>query len=253
MAKQEKDRFSLNKGGNRRFDIQKGSSRKFDLSKDDGEVITPSETTGASNNDVGAFAPNPPKPMEPASVNPVDESHAIEMGAEKPSHDTKKSKVWLWALIGIAVVLAFIAMAILNKTNKDETSVDSKVENAVVNMDSIVDENTGEDVEAPVDNQEATSAEVANEQKDASSESSTPDVNTGVAETPVSQAGSEAAATNAIRSVPTVTGVSNNIEVEALNVIKGKYGDGNERKSRLGVRYAEIQNRVNELKRAGKF
>ncbi|MBD5239140.1 MAG: hypothetical protein HDS64_05125 [Bacteroidales bacterium] len=248
MAKQEKDRFSLNKGGNRRFDIHKGSSRKFDLSKDDIEEVTSPEATVTPKPDEVVFAPNPPQPMEPASVNPVKKQGSVEIPIEEATPAPKKSKVWLWALIGIAVVLAFIGMAMLNKTNKDEASVDSQVENTVVNNDSI-----GEDVTDPVDNQESTSAEVANEQKVTSSESSTPDVNTGVVEIPVSQAGSEATATNAIRSVPTVTGVSNDIEVEALNVIKGTYGDGNERKSRLGVRYAEIQNRVNELKRAGKF
>ena len=41
------------------------------------------------------------------------------------------------------------------------------------------------------------------------------------------------------------------IEQEALNVIRGDYGVGSQRKELLGKRYAEIQRRVNEMYRKG--
>ena len=47
--------------------------------------------------------------------------------------------------------------------------------------------------------------------------------------------------------------VSDDIETEALKVIRGDYGVGQERKDKLGEKYQPIQNRVNELKREGLF
>jgi hypothetical protein len=38
-----------------------------------------------------------------------------------------------------------------------------------------------------------------------------------------------------------------------MKVIRGDYGDGEERKEKLGSNYQSIQSRVNELKREGVF
>ena len=47
--------------------------------------------------------------------------------------------------------------------------------------------------------------------------------------------------------------ISNDIEAEAIKVIRGDYGLGQERKDKLGAKYQIIQSRVNELKREGIF
>ena len=47
--------------------------------------------------------------------------------------------------------------------------------------------------------------------------------------------------------------ISDNIEQEALNVIRGDYGNVPERREKLGSKYQEVQNRVNQLKREGAF
>ena len=47
--------------------------------------------------------------------------------------------------------------------------------------------------------------------------------------------------------------VSNDVEAEAMKVIRGDYGVGQERKNKLGEKYQTIQNRVNELKHEGVF
>lgn len=47
--------------------------------------------------------------------------------------------------------------------------------------------------------------------------------------------------------------VSGNIEQEARSVIHGDYGNFPERREKLGGRYQEIQNRVNQLKKEGFF
>lgn len=46
---------------------------------------------------------------------------------------------------------------------------------------------------------------------------------------------------------------SNSTEAEALKVIRGDYGNVPQRKELLGSRFNEIQARVNQLKREGKF
>lgn len=53
-------------------------------------------------------------------------------------------------------------------------------------------------------------------------------------------------------SVQAVT-VSYNVEQEAMNVIRGDYGNIPERREKLGSKYQTIQKRVNELKREGVF
>lgn len=56
-----------------------------------------------------------------------------------------------------------------------------------------------------------------------------------------------------VATTVTTANVSNDIEAEAMKVIRGDYGIGQERKDRLGDKYQPIQNRVNELKREGVF
>lgn len=45
--------------------------------------------------------------------------------------------------------------------------------------------------------------------------------------------------------------VTGTVEEEAIEVIRGKYGNGAVRKRNLGDRYAEIQSKVNEMYRNG--
>jgi hypothetical protein len=41
--------------------------------------------------------------------------------------------------------------------------------------------------------------------------------------------------------------VSDNVDVEAMKVIRGEYGNNPDRRNALGARYHEIQTRVNQL------
>ena len=47
------------------------------------------------------------------------------------------------------------------------------------------------------------------------------------------------------------SGATGAVEEEAIEVIRGKYGNGDVRKRNLGDRYAEIQSKVNEMYRNG--
>ena len=44
---------------------------------------------------------------------------------------------------------------------------------------------------------------------------------------------------------------NSDIEQKALDVIRGKYGNGNERKEKLGSDYSAVQKKVNELYKQG--
>jgi hypothetical protein len=54
-----------------------------------------------------------------------------------------------------------------------------------------------------------------------------------------------------IATTSTGSSASGTVEEEAIEVIRGKYGNGEVRKRNLGVRYAEIQSKVNEMYRNG--
>lgn len=67
---------------------------------------------------------------------------------------------------------------------------------------------------------------------------------------------SDADATEAQETVvpdPTTPGITSggSVEEEATLVIRGVYGNGEERKQKLGAKYPEIQNKVNEMYRDG--
>ncbi|MCM1141253.1 MAG: hypothetical protein NC453_22015 [Muribaculum sp.] len=78
-------------------------------------------------------------------------------------------------------------------------------------------------------------------------------------ETPSEQISNETAPTATVQSEQNVEASAipssniNDVEAEAIKVIRGDYGVGQERKDKLGDRYQPIQNRVNELKREGVF
>ena len=121
----------------------------------------------------------------------------------------------------------------------------------------IVEEETIEEVTTPAENTEEVSNESEipagvdavekNANNDESSNPSESIVNTPEI-TPVATQTTNNVATNNASSV-----VSNDVEAEALKVIRGEYGIGQERKNRLGNKYDAIQQRVNELKREGAF
>lgn len=219
MAKQDKSKFQLNKGTDHGFDISKGGKRKFDLSKDDEDpVVAPAskpQPTGSDN-----------------TVNPT-----IEPKEEK-------NNKWPWIILVIIVIILLIWWLLPGKSTESETAVE---------------EETIEEVSTPAENAEKMSDEAEipagedaveeNANNDESSNSSEPVENTLETTTaPSAPQTTNNVATNNASSV-----VSNDVEAEALKVIRGEYGIGQERKNKLGNQYEAIQRRVNELKREGAF
>lgn len=231
-----------------------------------------------------------PQPEEPASVDMPDLSEeAIKAGIEDgPEEPRKKGYAWLWALIGIAIVLAFLGMIFLNRSAKEEdgastipaetvlSSADSvavddsasavaneAVENAGAEAGNVLDKAVGAVSEAAGSVADAAgdaanaakeaAANAADVAKDAASKAAqeiAPKAAKEAASKAAREIAPQAAKEAAAKAVGAVTG---SVETEALNAIRGDYGNGLVRKEKLGASYPEIQSRINQLKRAGKF
>lgn len=219
MAKQDKSKFQLNKGTDHGFDISKGGKRKFDLTKDvDEPVVAPTAE---------------PQPTAPDnSVKPT------------PEPEEKKNGKWFWMILAIIVIILLIWWLLPGKTTESEP---------------IVEEDTIEEVTTPAENTE----EVSNESEisaggDAVEENANVDESSNPSElngstTETTLVSSRPQSTNKVVNNNASSVVSNDVESEALKVIRGEYGIGQERKNRLGNQYEVIQRRVNEMKREGVF
>lgn len=219
MAKQDKSKFQLNKGTDHGFDISKGGKRKFDLTKDDEEPV------------VATIA----KPQPTTPVNPV-----------KPALEPKEknNNKWLWIILAIIVIILLIWWLLPGKSTESEPVVEEETIEEV----TALAENT-EDVS---DEAEISAGEDAAEGNANNAESSNP--SEPVANTPETTPAPTApqSTDNVAKNIaPSV--VSNDIDAEAIKVIRGEYGIGQERKNKLGNQYETIQHRVNELKREGAF
>lgn len=154
-----------------------------------------------------------------------------------PTPEKPKSKTWIWVILGI-VVVCIIGYFIFSKsgdtTVTEPTQETEVVDEAVVSTDSVNDQEQVSDDALP---NEDVSNDAAGQEATVSDAPEAP-VNTtnNTAEAPAKNAN-----------------VSNDVEAEAMKVIRGDYGVGQERKDKLGSQYQTIQSRVNELKREGIF
>lgn len=156
-----------------------------------------------------------------------------------PTPHKPKSKTWLWILLGVIVigVIGYMFLSI---------SGDKAVETPEPEVEAVAEPTEPTDTTVVEDNgiKEGVSEngdEVAN-----NPEGQNPDA----VETPspVNNTSNVSTSTSA-----SATNVSNDVEAEAMKVIRGDYGIGQERKDKLGSKYQTIQSRVNELKREGIF
>ncbi len=245
MAKKNNERIDLSKSGDELLkDMENGAT--------DAQAVTPSEETDAQPGAAGegdetpkpvipVEGVNPPQPEVPASVQEPDLSKeatdkAIEYGPEEPK---KKGFAWLWALIGIAIVLAFLGWTFLKKGDKTDANAPEQTEEAVAVADSASDDSV---VALP---SEGSSDEATTSMAENSNRSNAVQDNTVTA-----NASQESVAEDAD---PVASTPGGDVEAEAMKVIRGEYGNNPVRRNNLGAKYQEIQNRVNELKRTGKF
>ncbi len=154
--------------------------------------------------------------------------------------ETPKSKTGLWILLGVIVlgIIAYLLFFGTGKKNSSSVNEDGTevVEEVATNEIDTVAAAPAEEAVGP------ETTELASETSEAPIKRQLPMRLFQV---------SKNTATSA--STTQTVGVSSDIEAEAMKVIRGDYGIGQERKDRLGDKYQPIQNRVNELKREGVF
>ena len=242
-----------NKGN---FNFEKGGSGSSPDKDGNGKINLNKETPQELENGIEVHPIRTPQPEEPASVTEPNLSEEaikaeIENGPEEPR---KKGYAWLWALIGIAIVLAFLGMLFLNRGSKDEGADTIQSETVLSSADSVATDDSAVAVVSEAVASDSQNSNVVEQAVAAGSE-----VAANVAETATKAA--DAVASKATETAAKVTetasnaasSVSGSIESEALNAIRGEYGNGIVRKEKLGTSYSEVQSRVNEMKRAGKF
>lgn len=158
-----------------------------------------------------------------------------------PEPENTKSNKWIWWVVGV-IILCIIGYFLFSKSGKEQPA---QPETEVVEEVSAI-----EDVDEATDQPEVVQDEANAEEASKASQTEQP------AEDP--KAGAQAPVTNVVpeqtqQKATESTSISNDVEAEAMKVIRGEYGIGQERKDKLGAKYQPIQNRVNELKREGVF
>lgn len=153
-----------------------------------------------------------------------------------------KSNKWIWWVVGL-IALCIIGYFIFSKSDKEQPT---NTETEVVEEEVVATDSVNESTNQLEDAQDEANAEEVSEAAQPEQPAEESDAE---AQTPVANVSPEQTKSNAVESVT----VSNDVEAEAMKVIRGDYGIGQERKDKLGAKYQSIQNRVNELKREGVF
>lgn len=169
----------------------------------------------------------------------VEEGPQPVVAPYTPKPENSKSNKWIWWVVGV-IVLCIIGFFLFSKSGKEQPA---QTEIEVVEEVSAV-----ESVDEATDQPEGVQDEVNSEEVSEATQT----------EQPAAEPKAEAPVTNVVteQTQPKATelaSVSNDVEAEAMKVIRGEYGIGQERKDKLGAKYQPIQNRVNELKREGVF
>ena len=192
--------------------------------------------------------------------------------AAQPAQKSRKGLVWI---IVIIVVLLLLGGGYLFKNKSvdspDSTSMVASTEGAQqespataqdeatppeqadadMTTDATPDQGTATTPEAtqPASAESAAGGASQAKASEASKATAQPDSR---AEAPAASQAAKQEATPTRESASASAAVDSNKSIDelALEVIKGNYGNGAERKSKLGARYEEIQKRVNEMWRS---
>lgn len=159
---------------------------------------------------------------------------------DKPKDKSFRQKYKGW-IIGIVALLIIVALCCIFCGKKE----DSTEQNQTGQTTQVEETNTT----AEIEEQKSPVTQDVNESSETETLEAEP-TSTPTVETPNKDVAQENVKS---QNATLPTNISDNIEQEALNVIRGDYGNVPERRERLGSKYQEIQNRVNQLKREGAF
>lgn len=215
------------------------STRSFNLDKHVKRTFNLEKETEPADSPTPKFTSNP---------SPVTSDSTT---TDNGTASTGNGKRTLGIIVGVIVVAGLIAFGAIRGCGGSSVTAPT--------ADSTVSDTTYE----PTDTTHcADSTQQTNSMPDASSQEDTPSTNAPSA-TPASpasvpsapQQSAQSSAENAT-SKPTqpTTAAANptdNVDLEVQKVLKGVYGNGQERKDKLGASYTKIQRKVNELYRKG--
>lgn len=233
----------------RKFDFRKSNENRFDFTKDEPDVV---ETPQQSN----------------ASSNP--DAHATQ------SNNKSNTGKIVGSIVAAAAIIAGIFFFINNKESEggnDSTPTEviaQNTENQNEGNDAPAAETSNKDASAeskgvPANTSEAPVAENTDESPATPTSSVNPAKanDNQVAERPAKRnpatiaepakpVQSKPAATQTTKPFSVTSApVSSDVEENARRVIRGDFGNGQERRDKLGSSYSEIQGKVNEMYRQG--
>ncbi|MBS5527381.1 MAG: hypothetical protein KHX42_04405 [Prevotella sp.] len=188
-----------------------------------------------------------PQEETPAEVKPVVTQKPEEPNVNVPPETppTKKSKNWIWIVLVLSAVVLFLCYKSCDKSPATESSNDQTTTTQVEgNNDSVVVD--GNESEVTPSNETDDNAD-----ENVASESELKDEDT-VDEKQATEPQTTTAPNNSVQqNNASSVSISGTLEEKAKAVIRGNYGNGLERKQKLGEEYAEIQGKVNEMYRNG--
>lgn len=235
--------FDLEKGARRSFDLEKKSSKRFDLAKEDKpDVVTDSVSaidSGLSADQKTVIKTNMGK-KDVHSGGTAKGTPEIT-GNSRGSGHKKNGLLFAVAVVAVALIVGIISL--FKGTDKDNnTMIPSTVEQE---EQSVI----GQQDEASSDN--GANEKMQDITEKASVQQSSSQSTQVDGESSVNESKQTSQTKPEINDAPVSIPLASNIEEQAWQVIRGDFGNGEERKQKLGAAYDDIQKKVNELYNTG--
>lgn len=210
----------------RSFNLDKHVKRTFNLEKKTEPAASPTPKSTASST-----------PKSTSNPSPVTSDSTT---TDNGTASTGNGKRTLGIIVGVIVVAGLIAFGAIRGCGGSSVTAPT--------ADSTVSNTTYE----PTDTTHcADSTQQTNSMPDASSQEDTPSTNAPSAPQQSAQSSAENATSESTQPTTAAANPTDNVDLEVQKVLKGVYGNGQERKDKLGASYAKIQRKVNELYRKG--
>lgn len=210
----------------RSFNLDKHVKRTFNLEKETEPAASPTPKSTASST-----------PKSTSNPSPVTSDSTT---TDNGTASTGNGKRTLGIIVGVIVVAGLIAFGAIRGCGGSSVTAPT--------ADSTVSNTTYE----PTDTTHcADSTQQTNSMPDASSQEGTPSTNAPSAPQQSAQSSAENATSESTQPTIAAANPTDNVDLEVQKVLKGVYGNGQERKDKLGASYAKIQRKVNELYRKG--
>lgn len=210
----------------RSFNLDKHVKRTFNLEKETEPAASPTPKSTASST-----------PKSTSNPSPVTSDSTT---TDNGTASTGNGKRTLGIIVGVIVVAGLIAFGAIRGCGGSSVTAPT--------ADSTVSNTTYE----PTDTTHcADSTQQTNSMSDASSQEGTPSTNAPSAPQQSAQSSAENATSESTQPTTAAANPTDNVDLEVQKVLKGVYGNGQERKDKLGASYAKIQRKVNELYRKG--